>query len=160
VNKQELSSEQTSYSNICCWKTEQDFLTRYHQTIQTLYHNFVAGTNGGSGLLRCEELATWANMSVQDGVLPMRLPMDIISTSTSSWIIRAASAAAMPEMKVASTGVPVAGQTCDRVLKDTVNGLRSCVQCPHSTAQDKPPRCTWRWARPVPWRIRCEASET
>jgi hypothetical protein len=46
--------------------------------------------------------------------------MDIISTKISSRISNAASAAAMPDMKVANTGVPVAGQTCASVLQHGV----------------------------------------
>jgi phosphoribosylcarboxyaminoimidazole (NCAIR) mutase len=66
--------------------------------------------------------------------------MDIISTRTSSWMTSAASAAARPEMKVASTGVPVAGQTCDRVLKHVTSLY--VVQSPHSSPQDNSPRFT------------------
>lgn len=46
----------------------------------------------------------------------MDLPIDIISTKTSSRMTSAATAAARPEVKVASTGVPVAGSTVDKVL--------------------------------------------
>ncbi|KYM81871.1 hypothetical protein ALC53_07663 [Atta colombica] len=45
------------------------------------------------------------------------LPIDIISTNTSSWINSAAKAAHMPEVKVAIAGVPVAGQTWLRLLR-------------------------------------------
>lgn len=44
------------------------------------------------------------------------LPIDIISTRTSSLIKRAATDAAKPEHNVASTGVPVKGSTRDRSL--------------------------------------------
>lgn len=44
-------------------------------------------------------------------------PMDIISTRTSRLMIREAIAAATPQMKVARTGVPVAGKICDKELE-------------------------------------------
>jgi len=47
--------------------------------------------------------------------------MDIISTKISSRISSAARAAARPDMKVASTGVPVACQTCENVLQHGVS---------------------------------------
>jgi len=48
------------------------------------------------------------------------LPIDIISTNTSSLISSAAKAAHMPEIRVAIAGVPVAGQTWLRLLKDKI----------------------------------------
>jgi len=60
--------------------------------------------------------------ALQDCSLDDILPIDIISTNTSSWISSAAKAAHMPEVRVAIAGVPVAGQTWLRVLREQ-NGV-------------------------------------
>lgn len=59
--------------------------------------------------------------------------MDIISTRTSSLMSSAAMAAAMPELKVALTGVPVCGST-----------WASCLQ-QEGTSGVTQPRQMWRW---------------
>lgn len=56
----------------------------------------------------------------------MDLPIDIISTKTSSRMTSAATAAARPEVKVASTGVPVAGSTVDKVLYKSSQQVLNC----------------------------------
>lgn len=58
-------------------------------------------------------------------MLFVHLPIDIISTSISSRIKSAAIAAVKPLTKVASTGVPVLGQTCENTLKKNKKTIKS-----------------------------------